>query len=406
MNNARFFWLGTVMLLFFFILSVRVSYAQNPSPVTVVVFLREGCTHCEAEELFLDTLVKERQDVRITKYHLENTEERTVWEDFTSRLELSKVTPITVVGDRYIIGFDNENTTGLEIRSLIDRANETGTTTDVNNPVIVSADSVSPTCPEDGSVPCEIPEQRYSVSLPFLGKINSENYPLILLSALLGFFDGFNPCAMWVLVTFLMILLQVGDKRKMLLFAGTFVAAEALMYSLILTVWYKTWDFVRLDNWVTPLVGIIAIAGGTFFLLEWRKKELECRVTNLSARKKTHDRIMKLAGDKFTILTFVGILGLAFSVNIIEFACSIGIPQAFTKILELNGLSLVQSLGYIAVYILFYMIDDFIVFGIAFYGMDKLQLTTKYSKLSNLIGGIVMVLLGLLLIFKPALLLF
>ncbi|MDP3380811.1 MAG: hypothetical protein Q8S84_04755 [bacterium] len=34
---------------------------------------------------------------------------------------------------------------------------------------------------------------------------------------------------------------------------------------------------------------------------------------------------------------FVTIL-IAFSVNIVEFACSIGIPQAFTKILEMSSL--------------------------------------------------------------------
>ncbi|KKS24803.1 MAG: Glutaredoxin domain protein [Microgenomates group bacterium GW2011_GWC1_41_8] len=163
---------------------------------------------------------------------------------------------------------------------------------------------------------------------------------------------------------------------------------------------------MQLDEIVTPIVGLVAIGGGLFFLWEWRKKELECKITDLNQHKKTRDRIKELAMSKFTFLTFIGILAIAFSVNIIEFACSIGIPQAFTKILELNRLPLGPSLGLIGIYILFYMIDDFIVFGIALYGADKLALTTKYSKLSNLIGGIVMILLGLLLIFHPSFLYF
>ncbi|MFZ2993212.1 MAG: glutaredoxin, partial [Microgenomates group bacterium] len=74
--------------------------------------------------------------------------------------------------------------------------------------------------------------------------------------------------------------------------------------------------------------------------------------------------------------------------------------------LELNRLTGLESGLYIAVYILFYMIDDLIVFGIALYSIDKLALTTKYSKLSNLIGGIVMLILGLIMIFKPSIILF
>jgi cytochrome c biogenesis protein CcdA/glutaredoxin len=383
-------------------------YAQTEirsDKISVIVFVRNGCAHCQNEEKYLDELVLTRDDIAVTKYRLENENERKIWVDFTDRLKISKVTPITIIGNTYIIGFDTKETTGVEILKLIEKAKQSDIVTDIDSPDIQSVESMSATCPDDGSVPCAIPDESF-VTVPLIGRIDTHKYPLIILSAMLGFFDGFNPCAMWVLVTFLIILLQVGSRKKMLLFAGTFVIAEAVMYFLILTVWYKTWDFVKLDSLVTPIVGIIAIGGGIFFLREWWKKELECKVTNLSQRKKIHDKVKELAMSKFTFLTFFGILAVAFSVNIIEFACSIGIPQAFTKILELNQVTFMQSLGFIALYILFYMIDDFIVFGIALYGADKLSITTKYSKLSNLIGGIIMILLGIILIFFPSFLFF
>lgn len=400
--------------LYFFSFIASSAFAQDmtpkagtePSPVDVIVFLRKGCTHCEAEETFLDNLIKERTNIQVTKYRLENPDERKLWETFTTKQGISKVTPITVIGNSYIIGFDNETTTGQELIALIGRVKKEGNITDLERTDMQAATGADSACPEDGSTPCTIVGKSSSITLPFIGKIATEEYPLIVLSAILGFFDGFNPCAMWVLVTFLIILMQVGSRRKMLLFAGTFVVAETVMYFLIMTVWYKTWDFVRLDNWVTPIVGIISIVGGIFFLREWRKKELVCHVMNMKQQHKTHQKIRELATGKFTVVTFLGILAIAFSVNIIEFACSIGIPQAFTKILEMNQLSFLQSLGFIFIYIFFYMLDDFIVFAIALYGIDKLHLTSKYSKLSNLIGGIVMVILGLLLIFKPVALLF
>lgn len=383
------------------------AYAADENTTTVTVFVREGCTHCEAEEEFLTKLSREPDIFKVDYYRLENPDQRNVWEEFTSSRGISKVTPITVIGDVYLIGFDKEQTTGIEIRNMITKARQSKITTDLTNTNLKEAGQQTGTCPDDGSIGCETnPKPSYIVSLPIIGKIDSGKYPLFLLSAMLGFFDGFNPCAMWVLVTFLIILIEVGNRKKMVIFAGTFILAEAIMYTLILTVWYKTWDFVRLDTIVTPVVGMVSIIGGLLFLREWRKKELECKVTNIKQRSQTRQRIQELATNKFTIFTFLGILGIAFSVNIIEFACSIGIPQAFTKILELNNLPLIQWVLMIATYILFYMIDDFIVFGLAFWGADHLGLTTKYSKLSNLIGGIVMLILGLLLIFKSRVLLF
>lgn len=373
--------------------------------VSITVFVRQGCTHCEAEERFLSNLSKNRQDISITRFHLENTQERAVWEKFTEQVKSSKVTPITVIGDKYIIGFDKPETTGKEIIQLIESTKNKGIKTDLTRSSLNSSQARGSVCDTQGAVSCSA-KPSFFVNLPVLGRIDAQKYPLLILSAMFGFFDGFNPCAMWVLISFLMILIQVGNRKKMFLFAGTFIIAEAIMYSLILVVWYKTWDFVRLDTIITPLVGVISIVGGIFFLREWRKKELECKVTDYKQKKQIREKIMSIASSKFTIFSFLSILGIAFSVNVIEFACSVGIPQAFTKILELNKLTGIQSGIYIVIYILFYMIDDLIVFSIALYSIDKLALTTKYSKISNLIGGIVMLLLGLIMILKPSIILF
>jgi cytochrome c biogenesis protein CcdA len=399
----------TVLIFAAYLLSFSADVnAQDDSGKTVVaVFVREGCAHCREEEQFLIKLSNKLRTFTPKFYRLGNPDDYSLWDGLTNSLQISKVTPITVIGSRYLIGFDGENNTGNEIIRLISEAQKLQLQTDVKNTNLKEAGQQSGTCPEDGSVPCTVnPKPSYIVSLPLLGSVDSGKYPLFYLSAMLGFFDGFNPCAMWVLVTFLIILIQVGNRKKMLVFAGTFILAEAVMYGFILTVWYKTWDFVRLDALVTPIVGVVSVVGGLFFLKEWRKKELVCKVTDVKERSRTTVKIEKLAAGKFTVVTLLGILGIAFSVNIIEFACSIGIPQAFTKILQLNDLMLPQWLLMIFIYIFFYMIDDLIVFGLALWGADHLGLTTKYSKLSNLAGGIVMIILGLLLIFKSQLLLF
>ena len=128
---------------------------------------------------------------------------------------------------------------------------------------------------------------------------------------------------------------------------------------------------------------------------------------NLESKRKTTQRIKQYATVPMTIPVVFGILGLAFSVNIIEFACSVGIPQTFTKVLDLNYLSFAGKQVYNAMYILMYMIDDIIIFGLALYSFEKIGLTTaKYTRFSHFLGGILMVILGLILLTKPAILVF
>lgn len=371
--------------------------------VQVYVFERDDCGHCIDQRAFFAEL-SDRTDFVVVPYNLADEGISELFGEFATSEGLTKSTPITLIGNRVIQGFDKGDTTGVVMLDAIEDAKfqpslnfeefmvaggSQGNITAVEGGV----------CDEEG---CELEYEPYYVSLPFMDDpFDIKQYSLPVLSLVLGFIDGFNPCAMWVLVTFLLILVQVGDRKKMWQVAGLFMLAEALMYYLILNVWMYTWDFVGLDNIITPIVGLVAIGGGVFFLWEWKTSDGTCKVASVKQRSKTRDRIKRLVEAEMTLLTIFGIIGLALSVNIIEFACSIGIPQAFTKILDLNYLSFIEKQFYMFLYILMYMVDDVIVFGIALYSIEKIGLTQKYSKICNLIGGLLMLLLGAMLIFAP-----
>ncbi|MBU4480272.1 glutaredoxin, partial [Patescibacteria group bacterium] len=257
---------------------------------------------------------------------------------------------------------------------------------------------------------CSIPVGPESeIKVPLLGVINYKDFSLFSMSVILGFVDGFNPCAMWVLLAFLLVLWQIGNKKKMLQVAGLFILAEGLMYWLILNFWFSAWDFVGWDDIVTPAVGLLAVGGGIYFLRRYFKNRnnLVCDVTSESYHSKTEQKIKNLIKSPLTIITALGIIGVAFSINMIEFACSVGIPQTFTKVLEMNNLGTMTEQLYILIYTFFYMVDDFVVFGLALYGFDKFYTVgLKYSNLSSLIGGVLMIILGAILIFSPSLLIF
>lgn len=384
--------------------------------VPITILERADCAHCRDEKAFLEKLKIKRSDVVVYHVDIQTEEGRAKWIKLAEMEGLSKVTPLTLVGNRVIQGFDTDETTGKIIENLVD-ASKGKKTLNLDEFIEQGGSGggaekiVAASCgdSEDPFAPCgDTLEDGTSLvyTVPFFGKINLAEYSLISMSSILGLIDGFNPCAMWVLVTFLVILIQAGDKKKMWIIAGLFILAEAIMYYMILVFWMKTWDFVGLDKIVTPIVGLVAIGGGIFFLYEWRKSDGSCKVTDQKTRTKTINKINSLVQAELTIATILGVLLLAFSVNIIEFACSIGIPQAFTKILELNNLGFAKSQLYLSTYIFFYMVDDLIVFAIALWSFEKLGITTKYVKFSNLVGGILMLILGAILIIKPELLVF
>lgn len=397
------FFLGLLMLPGVMLAQSDGFTAESEQPV-VYMFGRDDCGFCKAQFTWLN-----EEGIKYEYLNIVTDEQAKEWYDaVAAKHEVSKVTPITVIGERVIAGFNGPETTGASIKTAIEEARY--------SPIQTIPDHLERAPKQEvivgggcSGLSCDAGEDIGMVfDLPVLGIVDLKSFSLFTLSILLGVIDGFNPCAMWVLITFLVILSQAGSKKKMVFLAGLFIVAEAVMYNLILNVWYKTWDFVALDQYVTPMVGFLAVGGGTFFLWRWHKNKdaaLVCDITDLETQAKTVGKFQAIVNQPITIASVVAILVIAFSVNIIEFACSIGIPQAYTKILELNMLTFMERQWYILVYTIGYMVDDFIVFGLAIWGYSKLQSHGgKYAQLSLLVGGLLMLLLGLVLVINPALL--
>lgn len=375
--------------------------------VEIFVFAREDCRHCQDEKKFLTELESEYDFLKARYLNIHAESYAAQWRELSKLEGYPLATPLTVVGGAVISGFDTAKTTGKTIENIAleSRGEPTLAPQDLINRGGAVRDAVgasAPICTADGSGICTIaPEPEFRVSLPFIGSLDVGAYPLAAISLVLGFVDGFNPCAMWVLVTFLLILAQSRSKQEMIAFAGMFLAAQAILYWLILNIWFTAWNFVALDAIVTPIIGAIAIGGGLFFLWEWKNADGTCKVANLSRREKVMRKMRAIVAAPMNPAAIFAILTLAFGVTIIEFACSIGIPQAFTKILEMNAVGFLGQQGFTFLYLLAYMIDDLAVVALAIWSMEKIHLTAKYSAATNLVGGVLMLILGFLLVFSP-----
>jgi hypothetical protein len=118
------------------------------------------------------------------------------------------------------------------------------------------------------------------------------------------------------------------------------------------------------------------------------------------------DRIKEFVHSRKFWLALGGIVMLAFAVNLVELICSAGFPVVYIQVLSLTPLPFWQYYLYLLGYIFFYMLDDMIVFVVAMITLQMLGVGAKYKQACNLVGGVLMLIIGILLIFKPEALLF
>ncbi len=382
----------TFICIFFGIINVE---AKN---VDVYLFHSDSCPHCAKEREYLEK-IKKSEGLNIHYYEV--SESADITDKVRKRLGIDNgYVPLTIVGSDYIIGYSDN--TKKEINELIDSYRNTDYC------------SVVKTILNDGDVD-ECIEQNKGIYLtsdekivPILGKINMKTVSLPLLSIVIGFVDGFNPCAMWVLIFLISMLFNMQNRKKMWILGLTFIFFSALVYLFFMMAWLN-FATTMLSTWFKYIISIVALIGGFINIrsyLKERKKDAGCQVTSSKKRKKIMGKIQKIVSAQSFVLALLGIMALAFSINLIELACSAGLPVLFTQILAINHLSGFEYGLYIFLYLLFFIIDDLVIFIIAMVTLKITGISNKYTKYSHLIGGIIMLIIGLLMAFKTDWLMF
>ena len=140
--------------------------------------------------------------------------------------------------------------------------------------------------------------------------------------------------------------------------------------------------------------------GGFFF-----KKGPSLTISE-SAKPKLFAKMRQIIQEVKLPVSLLGVIVLAFTVNSVELLCTAGFPAIYTKILTLNNLSTFSYYAYLLLYIIMYMIDDMLIFSIAVITLSSKKMTEKQGKWMKFIAGFMMLGLGLLLVFKPEILMF
>ena len=389
-----------VLFFMFLVLLLPLGVKAEEKGIDIHLFYSITCPHCKEEKAYLSELEKSDSSVRVHLYEVTENKENSALLDKVQKLIDGETpyVPYTVIGSKYRVGFSNS--TKLEIENIIKSYKE-GDYVDIVSGIElgeINDDNIEEYISKSNV------EVDNHVDLPVLGKVDPKKVSLPLIAVIIGLVDGFNPCAMWVLIFLISMLLGMKDKKKMWYLGSLFIGTSAAVYLLFMVAWLNFVMRVTEIRWIQIVIAVVALVGAVINIrsyLKERKKDTGCQVVDDKKRKKIFERIKKFTHEKSLLLASLGVIALAISVNVVELACSAGLPVLFTNILALNEVSTEMSSLYILIYIFFFMLDDLIVFNVAMFTLKVTGVTTKYTKYTHLIGGLIMLIIGILLILKP-----
>lgn len=358
-----------------------VNVKREDNKVNLYLFHGDGCPHCRDERNWLEGIKREYKN-KLNVYYFE------VWYNADNVKLMDKVkeefnvkesgVPLTIIGGKYFSGFNASTAVNMENKIkeyLTDDKEESG---------------------------------ENKKNLPLLGDVDLKSVSIPLVATILGFIDGFNPCAMWILLFLINLLFGMKDKKKAWTLGLVFLFISGFVYFLSM-IGINFVLGIATINWMKIVIAIFILIFGILNLRKYfkiRKEEAGCTVVDDKKRKNLISRMKKIVNNKSFMLSIIGVIVLGASVNLIEMACSLGFPLVFNEVLTVNNVVGVTRIIYLLIYIFFYMIDDIVVFAISMITLEATGITNKYNKLCTLISAIIMIIMGVLLILKPEWLMF
>lgn len=349
----------------------------------LVFFWGVGCPHCEEAKPFVDALAKEEPRLSVESVEVRRDPEgRRRFLETMKRLGATAVgVPVFVVGDSYVVGYVRGET-DRQIREMVARALRPASANERPN--------------------ANTNERAAGITIPVIGTVDPRTVSLPVLTVAIGLVDGINPCAIWVLVVLLGILLHVKTTSRMLLYAAGFVVMSGLVYFAFMAAWSTFFALAGLSRLVTAILGGALLVMGLVNLKDtiWFKKGPSLVIPDKV--KPTLFRRMRGIAQAATVpAAFGGILVLAFVVNLVELGCTIGLPAVYTRILSVRGLGTAARLGYLALYNVAYVVPLLAVV-VAFIAVRRrLTVGERAARMLKGVSGTLLTCFGALFLAAP-----
>lgn len=362
--------------------------AQEPD---IELFTREGCPRCDDAKTFVRDLAERRPELVVTVAD--------VGRDPVARARLSQLAaarrvaaasvPTMLVRGTLVVGW-SAGSTPARVEALLSGM----------SPVPAEPGE---SCSADDAAPCAPPERRRSeIVLPVFGRVDVSVLGLPVFTLAVGLVDGFNPCAMWVLLLLLALLVNLKSRLKMALVAGVFVTVSGVAYYAFMAAWLNAFLLVGISRAVQVVLGLVAIVVGSVHVKDFFALH---RGVSLSIPERSkpgiYARIRAIVNAEHLLTALAAASVLAVMVNAIELLCTAGLPALYTEVLVTQGLSPWKRYAYLALYIVAYMADDVVMVVLAVATLGRRKLQERAGRWLKLASGSVIIALGVLLVARP-----
>lgn len=386
-------WLaGTVLL----VLLVPGARADTPwiepgadgAPVVHLYFFWSlACPHCLKARPFIEAIPTERPWVKLHSLeltrHPQNARHYVALADQVG--QSAQYVPALVFCGRMQTGWDDDATSGEALLAELDAcraAARSGSALDIAR---------------------ALPTPAFSV--PFLGEVTLEGTSLPLMTVLIASLDAFNPCAFFVLLFLLSMMVHQKRRARMLAIGGVFVLTSGLMYFAFMAAWLNLFQLLGNLAWVTLAAGGIALVVGLINVKDFFVFGRGASLSIPESRKPAiyqRGRAIVAAGSVPAMLAATVLLAVA--VNFYELLCTAGFPMVYTRLLTLQDLGPAQHYMYLALYNGVYVIPLAVIVGVFAFTLGARKLSEREGRLLKLLSGLMMLQLGMLLVLAPELL--
>jgi len=365
--------------------SVRLHYFYSPS-----------CPHCQAAKPFLDQLQSRLPWLEVQRYSVKDDRDNARFYYNTARslgVEALSV-PGFVFCREVRIGYDAAETTGADLERALTACRERQAGAGPGE-AVNGADTVAPAVPGQPAASSEI-------DLPLLGKVDAGQLSLPVLTLVLAGVDAFNPCAFFVLLFLLSLLVHAKSRARMLFIGGTFVLFSGLVYFVFMAAWLNVFLIAGELRVMTVAAGLLAVVVGglnvkDYFLF----RQGPSLSIPESAKSGLFRRMRELVATGSLLPMLASTVMLAIVANSYELLCTAGFPMVYTRALTLAGLAGWQHYAWLAAYNVIYVLPLLAIVLVFTWTLGQRKLSEAEGRLLKLVSGYMMLGFGLVLLLAP-----
>ena len=378
--------------------------ADGAPVVRLYYFFSPTCPHCQAAAPFIDELKARWPWLEVRKYAVKDNRAnaRFYYETSLSLGTKALSVPGFVFCRQVLIGYDSADTTGAEIATALETCHERR----VAEPGPADGRALAGgTATGDAGTSPAGERAGTTVNLPFVGMVDVQAFSLPVLTLVLAGMDAFNPCAFFVLLFLLSLLVHAKSRARMAVVGGTFVLFSGLVYFVFMAAWLNVFLIAGELRVITFVAGLLALFVAALNIKDffWFKEGPSLSIPE-SAKPGLFKRMRGIVATGNLGPMLVSTVLLAIVANSYELLCTAGFPMVYTRVLTLARLDTWQYYAWLAIYNVIYVIPLLAIVIVFVKTMGARKLTESEGRVLKLVSGFMMLGFGLLLLFAPQLL--